>query len=634
VRDVLCGTERGPDSEVKDNLQLISRVVEPGSTPAERQEAFGELVSLYQDMAFACAYSVLGDFYLAEDAAQEAFITAWQKLGQLRAPGAFGAWLRRIVLTECNRMTRGKRLTFVPLDAGLEVSAADSGPHADAERSELKEKVQALLRSLPEGERMVTTLFYVAGYTQADIGEFLALPLTTVVKRLYTARRRLKGGAWEMFKDDFRQKRPSRDKAFADRIEARLRPPSERDWGPVSTLSSSPETLDGEEHDLWMRGRKSFDEGRFIRRHYVVEHAGNGQLLGYGAVEQSVYLPRYRLFMAVEPARLAEGVGDLLLERLTNDLTEVNAITVSLREHASRADLISFLAGRGFVETSRVLDMRLSLKEVDHSPHAPVAGRVAARGISITTLADERGRDPGCVERLYHFLNALKADDPAQRQFEPPAYDPREARIWFGKPHVIDEAFFIAKRRDEYVGVTDLNLAEAFPGGLSHGFTGVSREHRRRGVATALKLRAFEYARGRGYRTVRALNRPAHAPLIALDEKLGFRRRAEHVTLEKCLRRVAEVAPSVYDACAGKYRDRELRPDLVINVTNEGGHLTAEFVGQKVELFPESETSFFVKQFYGHAVFAKGEKGNVTHLIWRDHNQSRGERELRAERIE
>jgi RNA polymerase sigma factor (sigma-70 family) len=178
---------------VEDTRLLINRVVRPDSALAERHEAFGELVSRYQDMAFACAYSVLGDFYLAEDAAQEAFITAWQKLGQLREPVAFAAWLRRIVLTECNRMTRGKRLTFVPLDAGLDVSSSDPGPHADAERSELTEKVLALVRSLPEGERMVTTLFYVGGYTQADIGGFLGLPLTTVVKRLYSARQRLKG---------------------------------------------------------------------------------------------------------------------------------------------------------------------------------------------------------------------------------------------------------------------------------------------------------------------------------------------------------------------------------------------------------------------------------------------------------
>jgi len=40
-------------------------------------------------MAFACAYAVLGDAYLAEDVAQDAFVVAWQKLDQLREPGAF-----------------------------------------------------------------------------------------------------------------------------------------------------------------------------------------------------------------------------------------------------------------------------------------------------------------------------------------------------------------------------------------------------------------------------------------------------------------------------------------------------------------------------------------------------------------
>lgn len=617
---------------VEETRLLISRVVETGGAPAEGHAAFGELVARYQDMAFACAYSVLGDFHLAEDAAQEAFVTAWRKLGQLREPGAFAGWLRRIVLTQCGRMTRGGRLRFVPLDDGLGVRTADPGPHADAERGELREKVQALVRSLPEGERAAVTLFYVAGYTQAEIGEFLGVPVTTVVKRLYTARQRLKGGVLGMFKDDLQDKRPSNGKAFAERVEARLRPLSEPDWPAVAALSSSLGLLDPEGQELWLRGRKDFAEGRLTRRHYVAEHATTGQLLGYGSVEQSVFLPKYRLFMSVAPERLREGVGDLLLERLTSDLTEVDGVNVSVREYASRAELVDLLAARGFVETGRVSDMRLSLDEVDHAPHAHAAGRVASQGVSITTLGEERGRDPECVARLYDFLNACGAEDPARR-FAPPAYDPREARIWFGKPFVIDEAFFIAKSRGEYVGVTSLNLLEAVPGGVSQGFTGVGRAHRRRGIATALKLRAFEYARGQGYRTVRVLNRTADTSLVALDEKLGFRRVSEQVTLEKCLRRVAEVDPTVYDDCAGKYRDRESRPDLVINVRNEGGRLTAEFAGQKVELFPESETDFFVKQFYGHATFVRGEGGDVTRLVWRERDQARVERELKAERM-
>jgi len=47
-------------------------------------------------MAYAYAYAMLGDFYLAEDAAQRAFISAWRKLGQLRQPEAFPGWFRRV----------------------------------------------------------------------------------------------------------------------------------------------------------------------------------------------------------------------------------------------------------------------------------------------------------------------------------------------------------------------------------------------------------------------------------------------------------------------------------------------------------------------------------------------------------
>ncbi|MCA1849826.1 MAG: hypothetical protein LC672_01925, partial [Acidobacteria bacterium] len=82
---------------VRDLRSLIHRAVDARRPLGERHEAFSELVTGYQDMAFGCAYSVLSDFYLAEDAAQEAFITAWQRLDQLRAPEAFPGWLRRIV---------------------------------------------------------------------------------------------------------------------------------------------------------------------------------------------------------------------------------------------------------------------------------------------------------------------------------------------------------------------------------------------------------------------------------------------------------------------------------------------------------------------------------------------------------
>jgi DNA-directed RNA polymerase specialized sigma24 family protein len=91
---------------VKDVDDFVLTAADPDKPPAARREAFGELVIRFQDMAFACAFAVLGDVYLAQDAAQEAFIVAWQKLGQLREPAAFPGWFKRIVLTQCNRLIR------------------------------------------------------------------------------------------------------------------------------------------------------------------------------------------------------------------------------------------------------------------------------------------------------------------------------------------------------------------------------------------------------------------------------------------------------------------------------------------------------------------------------------------------
>src|SRR4029453_7675956 len=128
-----------------DTRALIIKAADADAATAERHEAFGEVVRRFQDMAFGCAYAVLSDFSLAEDAAQEAFITGWRKLAQLHEPAASPGWFRRIVLTECHRLTRGKRLIFVPLEDGHHVAAADD-PYARAERHELRERVLAELR--------------------------------------------------------------------------------------------------------------------------------------------------------------------------------------------------------------------------------------------------------------------------------------------------------------------------------------------------------------------------------------------------------------------------------------------------------------------------------------------------------
>ncbi|MBP6965378.1 MAG: sigma-70 family RNA polymerase sigma factor [Armatimonadetes bacterium] len=179
-------------------------------------EAYGHLVQRFQDMACGYAYSILGDFDLAEDAAQDAFIQAYRELGSLREPNAFAGWFRRIVFTECSRLTRGKKLPTVPLESVLDVESAEPGPDRIVEQSEIRDAVLAAVRSLPEHERAVTTLFYINGYSHDDIAGFLDVPVSTVKSRLYTSRKRLKERMLEMVGDYLHENAP--DEKFTSRV--------------------------------------------------------------------------------------------------------------------------------------------------------------------------------------------------------------------------------------------------------------------------------------------------------------------------------------------------------------------------------------------------------------------------------
>jgi RNA polymerase sigma-70 factor (ECF subfamily) len=155
---------------------------------AARKQAFEGVIAAFGFAAQAWAYQILGDAHAAQDAAQEALITAYEKLDNLREPATFPTWLRRIVRTQCHRYQRAKHDTL-PLD---EQALSADDPAAAAELHILREQVRAAVGALPEHERAVVALFYLKGYSQQEIAQRLALPLTTVKKRLQYARERLR----------------------------------------------------------------------------------------------------------------------------------------------------------------------------------------------------------------------------------------------------------------------------------------------------------------------------------------------------------------------------------------------------------------------------------------------------------
>ena len=167
-------------------------------------EAFNRLVLDYQRMVYNLAYRILGEGDAADDATQEAFISAWRKLGSYRG-GSFKAWLLRIVTNACyDELRRRKRRPAASLealtvaetgpeaDAEIELKATTEGPESVAQRRELARALQDCLDHLPDDMRIVTVMSDVHGYDYAEIAAAAGIALGTVKSRLSRARARMR----------------------------------------------------------------------------------------------------------------------------------------------------------------------------------------------------------------------------------------------------------------------------------------------------------------------------------------------------------------------------------------------------------------------------------------------------------
>ena len=155
-------------------------------------EAYARVVRQLQRAAIGYAYSRLGDYQLAEDVSQEAFVDAHTNLDRLRDPASFPGWLRRILATHCARLQRRREVPTVALENGLQVLDPTPGPDEQLGATQSAHNIRRTFTCLSEEQRAVVSLFYYAEMSQRDIGNFLHMPLHTVKNRLFAARKQLK----------------------------------------------------------------------------------------------------------------------------------------------------------------------------------------------------------------------------------------------------------------------------------------------------------------------------------------------------------------------------------------------------------------------------------------------------------
>lgn len=155
------------------------------------REAFGLLVERYMRTAYAVALSVTKSHEDAEDAAQEAFVVALERLDDCRSPEKFGGWLLSIVRNRARNLLRRETIRAtepVPETA----STSRPGPDREAETAELRSLLRDAIGELPEAQRVVLVLHDLEGWKHREIADHLDLPAGTVRSHLHHARRGLR----------------------------------------------------------------------------------------------------------------------------------------------------------------------------------------------------------------------------------------------------------------------------------------------------------------------------------------------------------------------------------------------------------------------------------------------------------
>ena len=162
-------------------------------------DAFAQLVHLYEKKVLALTNRMCRNASDAEEAAQEAFLAAWQGLPFFRGDSSFSTWLYRLASNACvdllRRENRHRDAAGPSLnDEELNIDVTDSAPTPQeaAERAELREQIEAGLAALPDEYRAVLVLREIHQRSYDEIADILSLDVGTVKSRISRGRKKLR----------------------------------------------------------------------------------------------------------------------------------------------------------------------------------------------------------------------------------------------------------------------------------------------------------------------------------------------------------------------------------------------------------------------------------------------------------
>ena len=292
-----------------------------------------------------------------------------------------------------------------------------------------------------------------------------------------------------------------------------------------------PGTVEEQRHqdEIW-------DHTKYFKRRIVVEEGG--RIVGAGDLNHqqwTFHADKYHLGVMVDPDARRRGLGTAMYEDLLRAARERNAIQLVTGVKESMADGVEFALHRDFKEAKRDWESRLDVNAFDASTFAEAPRRVAAEGITITTLSQELARDPETIHAVYELDCDCGRDVPSTDPFTPLPFETWRKEVLESPASTPDGWYMAVDRTGRYLGVSNLWRSLEDPTFIWQGLTGVRRDARGKGVAMALKLKTVEYAREHGIREIKTWNDQKNRPMLRINEAMGFVKQPAWIELRKDL---------------------------------------------------------------------------------------------------